>query len=113
METLFTTVIPLNDAIKMGFDINLNKIKVEGSDKTLSQMDLDKTEFILQTSFYGEHWSASYIKGKDFESEHYDEDMDDVTTKLLGISHTKMMLDNSDYKLVFADKCKYPYTIEG
>ena len=112
METLFTTVIPLNDAIKMGFDINFNKIKVEGSDKTLSQTDLEKAEFILMTSFYGEQWAASYIKGKDFESEHYDEDMDEVTTKLLGISHSKMMLNNYDYKSVFADKCKYPYTVK-
>jgi hypothetical protein len=112
METLFTTVIPLNDAIKMGFIINLNEIKVEGSNKTLSQMDLNNAEFILMTSFYGEHWASSSIKGKDFESEHFVEDMDDVTTKLLGISHSKMMLDNHDCKLVFADKCKYPFTVE-
>lgn len=111
-EPVYKIEIPLSEAIKMEFYIESDKIMVQGKRKTLKEDDIQDAQYILLLSFYGEPWASSYVKTVNFESDHFEEDLDEVTTKLLGISHYSIMLGNFDYDNIFKEKCRYFYSIE-
>lgn len=110
-EIIFKVTIPLNEAIKMGFEINPDRITVNGKNLGLTNNEISKSIYVLMISFYVEPWATSFVQVEAFESDHFEEDLDEVTNRLLGISYYAMILNEVDYPALFKEKCKYNFTI--